>query len=76
MTTSKPYLPAIAATLKALRPILADALQYVDHGLEDAEQGNQNGAAGATIIADEQLKQAAVLTQAIIVLHRQTRRHP
>lgn len=70
MSTSKPYLRAIAANLTALRALLADALQYVDHGLEDAEQGNQDGAAGATIVADEQLKQAAVLAQAILVLHR------
>jgi hypothetical protein len=68
---SKPYLPAIAATLKALRPILADALQDMDHGIRAADKGNQNGAVGSIIPAEEALKQAIVLLQAIRILHRQ-----
>jgi hypothetical protein len=72
MTTSKPYLPAIAVTLKVLRPILADALQDVDHGIRAADKGNQNGAVGSIIPTEEALKQAAVLVQAILVLHRQS----
>ncbi len=49
MSTSKPNLRAIAATLKSLRAIVITVLQDV-----------------------ELLKQAAVLVQAILVLHRQS----
>lgn len=73
MSTSKPYLlRAIRANLMALRAILITVLQDVDHGVEAAGQDNQNGAAGAAIAADEQLKQAVILAQAILVLHRQS----
>jgi hypothetical protein len=71
MKTQKPYLQAIGANLKALRAILATAVQDVDYGVEAAGQGNQDGAAGAIIPAEEQLRQAAILVQAILVLHRQ-----
>jgi hypothetical protein len=71
MSTSKPYLPAIAANLTALRAILATAMQDIDHGLEAAGQGNQNGAVGSIIPTDDLLKQAGTLIQAILILHRQ-----
>ena len=71
MSTNQPYLRAIAANLMALRSILATAIQDVDYGLEAAEQGNQNGVVGAILPTEELLKQAAVLTQAIRILHRQ-----
>ena len=72
MTASNLYLPAITANLTALQAIVTAALVDIGHGLEAAGQGNRNGAAGATILADEQLKRAAILTQAIIMLHRQS----
>ena len=71
MSTSKPYFRAIAANLMALRTILTTVLQDVDHGVEAAGQDNQNGAIGSILPTEELLKQAAVLVQAIIVLHRQ-----
>jgi hypothetical protein len=71
MSTSTPYLPAIAANLTALRAILATAMQDIDHGLEAAGQGNQNGAVGSIIPTDDLLKQAGTLIQAILILHRQ-----
>ncbi len=71
MSTSKAYLPVIATTLKALRPILADALQDVDHGIRAADKDNQNGAVGSIIPTEETLKQAIILLQAIRILHRQ-----
>jgi hypothetical protein len=71
MTTQNPNLPAIAANLTALRAILATAIQDVDHGLEAAEQGNQNGAVGSILTTEEQLRQAGILVQAILVVHRQ-----
>jgi hypothetical protein len=71
MNTQKPYLQAIRANLTALRAILITVLKDVDHGANAAGQGNQNGAAGAIIPVEEQLRQAAILVQAILVLHRQ-----
>jgi len=71
MNTGKPYLRAIAANLTALRAILATAMRDIDHGLEAAGQGNQNGAVGSIIPVEEQLRQAGILVQAILVLHRQ-----
>jgi hypothetical protein len=71
MNTQKPYLPAIRANLEALWGILATVLKDTDHALKAAGQGNQNGAAGAIIPVEEQLRQAAILVQAILVLHRQ-----
>ena len=56
MSTSKPYLPAIAANLEALWAILSTALKDVDHGLRAAGQGNQNGAVGSNIPTEETLK--------------------
>jgi hypothetical protein len=72
MTTQKPYLPAIRANLEALWGILATVLKDADHAVKAAGQGNQNGAVGSILPAEEQLKQAAVLVQAILVLHRQS----
>lgn len=72
MSTSKPCLRAIGANLMALRTILTTAIRDVDHGLEAAEQGNQDGAVGSILPTEELLKQAAVLAQAILVLHRQS----
>ena len=72
MSTSRPYLRAIRANLMALRAILIAALQDVDHGVEAAGQDNQNGAVGSIIPTEELLKQATVLVQAILVLHRQS----
>jgi hypothetical protein len=72
MDTGKPYLRAIAANLMALRAILATAIQDVDHGMEAAEQQNQNGAVGSIIPTEGLLNQAAILLQAITVLHRQS----
>jgi hypothetical protein len=71
MSTSKPYLRAIEANLMALRAILGAAMQDIDHGLEAAGQDNQNGAVGSIIPTDGLLKQAMMLLQAIIILHRQ-----
>ena len=71
MKPSKPYLRAIAANLTALRSILAAATQDIDHGLEAAGQGNQNGAVGSIIPTEDLLKQAGILIQAILILHRQ-----
>jgi hypothetical protein len=71
MNSQKPYLPAIEANLKALKAILTVVLTEVNHGLKAAEQDNQNGAAGAIICAEEQLRLAGILLQAILVLHRQ-----
>ena len=71
MSTSKPYLRAIAANLMALRTILTTAMQDVDYGLEAAEQGNQDGAVGSILPTEETLKQAIILLQAICILHRQ-----
>jgi hypothetical protein len=72
MDANKPYFRAIGANLMALRAILATAMQDVDHGLEAVEQGSQNGAVGSIIPTDDLLKQAGIITQAIIVLHRQS----
>lgn len=71
MSTSQPYLRTIAANLMALRSILATAIRDIDHGLEAAEQDNQNGAVGSILPTEALLTQAATLVQAIIVLHRQ-----
>lgn len=71
MSTRKPYLPAIAANLEALWAILDTAMRDIGHGLEAAGQGNQNGAVGSILPTEELLKQAAVLIQAILILHRQ-----
>ena len=71
MNTSKPYLKAIAANLEALWSILDTAMRDIGHGLEAAGQGNQNGAVGSIIPVEEQLRQASILVQAIIILHRQ-----
>lgn len=72
MNASKPYLRAIGANLSALQAILATAMQDTDHGLKAAGQGNQNGAVGAIIPTEELLRQAGILLQAILVLHRQS----
>jgi hypothetical protein len=72
MSTSKPYLPAIASNLTALRAILASILEMVTYGVQDAEAGNQNGAAGSVILIENQLKDAGIIAQAVIALHRQS----
>jgi hypothetical protein len=71
MNTDKPYLKAIEANLNALWVILSAAVKDVDHGLKAAGQRNQNGAVGSIIPTTELLKQAAVLIEAITILHRQ-----
>jgi hypothetical protein len=71
MSTGKPYLPAIAANLEALWAILDTAMRDIGHGLEAAGQGNQNGAVDSIIPVEEQLRQAGILVQAILILHRQ-----
>jgi hypothetical protein len=71
MTPSHPYLKAIDANLNALWAIVSTVLKDVDHGLKAAGQGNQNGAVGSIIPVEEQLRQASILVQAILVLHRQ-----
>jgi hypothetical protein len=72
MNAPKPYLRAIAANLSALHAILTTGLQDINHGIEAAEQNEQNGAVGSIIPLDELLKQASVLVQAILILHRQS----
>jgi hypothetical protein len=72
MNAQKPYLLAIGANLTALRAMLATGIQDVDHGLEAIEQGSQNGAVGSIMATEALLKQAAILVQAIIILHRQS----
>ena len=47
-------------------------MQDIDHGLEAAGQGNQNGAVGSIIPTNDLLKQAAILLDAVLILHRQT----
>jgi hypothetical protein len=71
MKPSNLYLRSIAANLTALRAIFATIRKDVDHGLKAAGEGNQNGAVGSIIPVEEQLRQAAILLQAILVLHRQ-----
>jgi hypothetical protein len=72
MKPSNPYLQAIGANLMALRTVLTTATQDIDHGLEAALQGNQNGAVGSIIPTGDLLKQAGTLIEAIIILHRQS----
>jgi hypothetical protein len=72
MITGKPYLHAIEASLSALRAILANAMHDIDHGLEAAGDGNQNGAVGSIIPTNDLLKQATTLLDAVLILHRQT----
>ena len=72
MNTGKPNLRAIRANLMALRAIVITVLQDVDQGVEAAGKDNQNGVVGSILPAEELLKQAAVLVQAILVLHRQS----
>jgi hypothetical protein len=72
MNTSKPYLKAIEVNLEALSVILGTVLKDTDYAFKAAGQGNQNGAVGSILPAEELLKQAAVLVQAILVLHRQS----
>lgn len=69
--TSPAYLKAMRANLTALRAILLAVLQDVDHGAHAAGQGDQNGAAGSIIPAEERLRQASILVQTILILHRQ-----
>jgi hypothetical protein len=76
MSTSKPYLRTIDGNLNALSDILGTILKDVDNGLRAAGQGNQNGAVGSIIPVEEQLRQASILVQAILILHRQNRSHP
>lgn len=71
MSSANTYLPAIAANLEALWSILDAAMRDIGHGLEAAGQGNQNGAVGSIIPTEDLLKQAGVLIQAILILHRQ-----
>jgi hypothetical protein len=71
MSTSNPYLRTIDGTLNALSDILATIHKDVDNGLRAAGQGNQNGAVGSIITVEEQLRQASILVQAILILHRQ-----
>jgi hypothetical protein len=71
MKSANPYLPAIAANLEALWDILDTAMRDIGHGLEAAGHGNQNGAVGSIIPTGEMLKQAGILIDAVIVLHRQ-----
>lgn len=71
MKPSNPYLKAIDANLNALWARFSTILKDVDHGLKAARQGNQNGAVGSIVPVEEQLRQASVLVQAILVLHRQ-----
>jgi hypothetical protein len=73
MHTSKTYLPGIAANLTALQAIIATARQDIEHGVEAAGQGNQNGAIGSIIPTEYMLRQAGILLQAILVLHCQTK---
>jgi hypothetical protein len=72
MSTSKPHLRAIRANLTVLRVLLLAALRDVDDGAEAAGQDNQNGAVGSILPTEELLKQAAVLVQAILILHHQS----
>lgn len=71
MSTAKPYLRAITANLTALRAILTAAKQDIDNGLEAARNGNQDGAIGSIIPTNGLLKQASLLLQVVIILHRQ-----
>ena len=61
MDANKPYFQAIGANLLALKAILTHALQDVEHGLEAAEQRQQNAAVGSIIPTERLLTQAGIL---------------
>jgi hypothetical protein len=71
MNSPTTYLEAIGANLMALRAILTTAIQDIDHGLEAVKEGSQNGAVGSILPAEHLLKQATMLIQSILILHRQ-----
>lgn len=72
MSDKTTYFRAIEANLNALRVILTRVICDLESGLEAAGQGSQNGAIGSIIPVDDLLKQASILIQAILILHRQS----
>jgi hypothetical protein len=71
MDNDNTNLEAIEASLMAVRAILIDAVEDVDHGLAAARQRQQNAAVGSVVPTGHLLTEAATLIQAIFILHRQ-----
>ncbi len=61
---------AVNQLVKAMQHEAADLLERLDVAAGDMEQGLRNGAVGALLSVDENLKRLAPLLSAVMVIHR------